>query len=240
MRFKLYLIRKTKALFIRLQLHRIVEPFSGMLLNLAYLSKISKWVKENRNIELNDFYASKWDYERRYKLYEYILGKEKLTEQLTYLEFGVAGGLSFKWWVSHNKHPESRFYGFDTFEGLPENWGHFKAGDMSTGSQFPEINDNRGAFVKGLFQDTLPPFLKERTPRGRLLVHLDADLYSSTLYVLTSMAPYLKPGDILMFDEFTVPRHEFLAYTNFLQSYYLKFDLIAAQNNYFFVAFKMK
>ena len=41
---------------------------------------------------------------------------------------------------------------------------------------------------------------------------MDADLYSSTLYVLTMLAPYLKAGDIVMFDEFTVPRHEYLAF----------------------------
>ncbi|HQV01287.1 MAG TPA: hypothetical protein PLO59_09015, partial [Bacteroidia bacterium] len=66
------------------------------------------------------------------------------------------------------------------------------------------------------------------------------DLYSSTLYVLTSLAPHLKSGDILIFDEFSVPKHEFLAYTNFIQSYYLQFELIAAANNYFFTAFRMK
>jgi len=210
-----------------------------MLLNLAYLSKISKWVSKHGKIEFNDFYSGKWDYEKRYKLYEYILPKEELTGPVTYLEFGVAGGLSYKWWLEHNKNPASKFYGFDTFEGLPEDWGGFKAGDMSTDSKFPQVNDTRANFVKGLFQQTLPEFLKNNPPQGRLMLHLDADLYSSTLYVLTSMAPHLKPGDILIFDEFTVPQHEFLAYSNFLQSYYLKFELIAAANNYFFVAFKL-
>jgi len=43
-----------------------------------------------------------------------------------------------------------------------------------------------------------------------------------------------------MFDEFTVPRHEYLAFKNFRESYYLDFELIAAANNYFFVAFRLK
>jgi hypothetical protein len=69
---------------------------------------------------------------------------------------------------------------------------------------------------------------------------MDADLYSSTLYVLTMLAPFLHEGDIIMFDEFTVPRHEFLAFKNFSESFYLKFEMIAAANNYFFIAFKLK
>jgi hypothetical protein len=68
---------------------------------------------------------------------------------------------------------------------------------------------------------------------------MDADLYSSTLYCLTSLAPFLKKDDIILFDEFTVPQHEFLAFKNFTESYYLKFQLIATANNYFFSAFKL-
>jgi len=68
---------------------------------------------------------------------------------------------------------------------------------------------------------------------------LDVDLYSATIYVLTSLAPYLKKGDIIFFDEFSVPTHEFKAYHEFVQSYYINLELIAAANNYYFVAFRV-
>jgi hypothetical protein len=68
---------------------------------------------------------------------------------------------------------------------------------------------------------------------------MDADLWSATLYVLTSFAPFLKKGDIVFFDEFVVPTHEFKAFLDFTQSYYLNLQLIAAANNYYFVAFKV-
>jgi hypothetical protein len=69
---------------------------------------------------------------------------------------------------------------------------------------------------------------------------LDADLYTATLFALTSLAPYLKEGDIILFDEFVVPTHEFMAYKNFIESYYFDLELIGAANNYYFTAFKVK
>jgi O-methyltransferase len=240
MSVKLYLIRKTKALFIRMKMHRLVEPFSGVLLNLAYLSKVSKWVQKNGSVEFNDFYSSKWDYSKRFKLYEYIIGKKNLSGEIVYIEFGVAGGHSFTWWVHHNSHPSSRFIGFDTFEGLPEDWGVFRKGDMSADSQVPQLDDNRVSFGKGLFQETVPAFLEGLDKTRHKVILMDADLYTSTLYALTSLGPYLHKGDIIMFDEFNVPRHEFLAFTNFIESYYIKPELIGAANNYYFCAFEVK
>lgn len=66
---------------------------------------------------------------------------------------------------------------------------------------------------------------------------MDADLFTSTIYVLTSLAPYIRKGDIIIFDEFNVPNHEFLAYKIFTDSFNVKFRLIGAVNNFFQVAF---
>src|SRR5699024_3454536 len=108
------------------------------------------------------------------------------------IEFGVCEGHSIKWWSEHSEHEDVHFYGFDTFEGLPEKWGSYKKGDMAT--SIPSIQDNRVEFIKGLFQDTLQDFIK-RTDLEKdrpKLIHMDADLFSSTIYVLSSLAPYLK------------------------------------------------
>ena len=232
--------RKFKALFLRFNLHQIVEPFKGPLINLVYVSKFSAWRAQNGSPAYNDFYSSEWDYTKRYKLYEFILEHEKLNVPVNYLEFGVAEGHSFRWWTEHNKAESSRFYGFDTFTGLPEQWDQFKAGDMTMHGNFPDIKDSRGEFIKGLFQDTLPNFLKRLDNSKRKIIHLDADLYSSTLFVLSYMEPYLREGDILIFDEFGVPTHEFLALINYQSAYRRELELIAAANNYFFTAFKVK
>lgn len=235
---KLWLIRFTKRTFIQLQLHRFFNLFSSLYANQLYLSLLSKWAHDNRKIAYNDF-PSTWDYHKRYPMYKWVMENEKLTGDINYMEFGVASGQSFKWFLNENKRAGSRFYGFDTFDGLPEDWGPFKKGAFSTNSELPEINDIRGKFYQGLFQQTLPGFLKEMDNSKRNVLMMDADLYSATLFTLASFAPYLKKGDIIFFDEFAVPTHEFKAFLDFTQSFYINLQLVAAANNYYFVAFKV-
>ncbi len=172
-------------------------------------------------------------------MYEWVIEKEKLTNGINYIEFGVANGQSFKWFLKQNTNAESRFYGFDTFDGLPEDWGPFKKGSFSNDNKVPEVDDARGKFYEGLFQQTLPGFLTELDNTKCNVLMMDADLYSATLFALTSFAPYLKKGDIIFFDQFAVPTHEFKVYLDFTQSYYINLELIAAANNYYFVAFKV-
>ncbi len=241
MQTKLYFIRKTKALFTRFQLHRVIEPFSGFLMNLTYMSKMSKWANENKQLPYNDFYASKWDYSKRFGLYEFIDTHFIKNQPIHYLEFGVASGSSFLWWLNRHQNTASQFDGFDTFTGLPEDYGPFKKGAMSTSDKLPDTNnDSRVRFHVGLFQQTLPGFLKTLTNDKRKVIHLDADIYSATLYAMSSLAPFLKKGDLILFDEFFVPTHEFLAFKNFTESYYLNLKPIAAANNYLFMAFEVQ
>lgn len=235
---KLFLIRITKSLFIKFQLHRVFGLFTGFMNNLLYLTRLSKWANENGKIEYNDF-LSKWDYTKRYPMYKWVIDKENLTQPINYLEFGVAAGYSFDWFMTKNTHPESRFYGFDTFDGLPEDWGPFKKGSFSNDNKVPELKDSRGKYFKGLFQQTVPQFLNQLDTTRRNVIMMDADLWSATLYALTSIAPYLKKGDIIFFDEFVVPTHEFKAFLDFTQSYYINLQLIATANNYYFAAFKV-
>jgi hypothetical protein len=164
---------------------------------------------------------------------------QTIEEPITYLEFGVASGSSFTWWIDKNTNTHSHFFGFDTFEGLPENWGlFFKKGDMS--AQI-EAKDERSFYIKGLFQDTLNQFIAKNRDLlespCRKVIHLDADLYSSTLFVLTQLYPILKVGDIIFFDEFNVPLHEFRAFKDFTESFYVKLEPIGFVNNFYQATF---
>lgn len=237
---KLFIIRYLKIIFISLRLHVFFGLFSGINANFLYLSRLSKWAAKNRKVEYNDF-PSKWNYEKRYPLYKWVLDSEQLVNApVNYLEFGVAAGQSFKWFLQQNTNPDSSFAGFDTFTGLPEDFGVYKKGAFNANTEVPQINDARGRFYQGLFQQTLPGFLQSFDKSKRNIIMMDADLYSATLYVLSSIAPYLKRDDIIFFDEFAVPTHEFKAFDDFVQSYYVNLKLIAAANNYYFAAFKVQ
>jgi hypothetical protein len=238
---KLDIIRKSKSLFLKWNLHRLVSPFTKGMLNGAYMSELSKWRKAHPVKGYNDFYQGKWDYSRRYLLYEALIKQEQLdTTAIDYMEFGVSGGYSFRWWLEKNTNPSSGFFGFDTFEGLPEKWGAFAKGAMAAQLETLNITDTRATFYKGLFQETLIPFLQTYKSSKRKLIHLDADLFSATIFALSQLYQYLNEGDIIFFDEFAVPLHEFMAFKIFTESFYIDYDVIAAANNYLFVAVKIK
>lgn len=137
----------------------------------------------------------------------------------TFFEFGVWEGYSIKYFAEQVESTNAKFYGFDSFEGLPEDWGLTPKGMFDTGGNVPSTNDKRIKFIKGLFQNTLSGFLAENFERGidgSLIVHYDADLYSSTLYCL-SQIDSLKKNYIAIFDEF--PGHETRALHNYIQAY---------------------
>lgn len=229
---------KSFILFLRpgLWLGFLAKPLTFFGQTLA----LSKWISQHPVKGLNDFFTRKRDFNARYRLYADVMQQEALHgAEILYMEFGVFKGASFKHWVKNNTHANSRFYGFDTFEGLPESWGGYGKGAFAT--PIPEVEGNRHEFVKGLFQDSLPPFIQagKVTKAQRKVIHLDADLYSSTLYVLTSLAPFLKAGDLILFDEFNVPDHEFAAWEHFCKAYYIKYEVLAAVNNYYQIAVKL-
>ena len=210
-------------------------------MNAYYMSKLSKWRSKTTVNGYNDWYRGEWDYSKRLKLYEEVSKAERLdVASMDYFEFGVCGGHSFKWWLEHNKNANSKFYGFDTFEGLPEDFGPFAKGSMAVALETLNINDPRACFYKGLFQETLVPFLDQYESNKKKLIHLDADLFSATIFSLSQLYRFLNDGDILLFDEFAVPKHEFMAFKIFTESFYVNYEVIGAANNYLFLAVKIK
>ena len=165
----------------------------------------------------------------RSKQWSYVYHEVLQDAPVDYLEFGVYKGDSINEWSLLSSSADSRFYGFDTFTGLPEHWfKDYGKGAFDTGGKNPDILDIRVTFIKGTFQDTLGSFLNSFNRRNRIVVHIDADLYSSTLFVLLSMHHYLKGGDIIMFDDFLDPLGEFMAFSNYSQAFKIKTKLISA------------
>ena len=108
---------------------------------------------------------------------------------IVYLEFGVCQGFSMSYIVNLFSHPESRFFGFDSFVGLPESWLHWEKGAFSALGQEPRIDDPRVRFVRGWYQNSVPSALERLAIplTHRVLVHFDSDSYFSTLFLLTTL-----------------------------------------------------
>lgn len=130
-------------------------------------------------------------------------------------------------WVLSRLTPDCNLYGFDSFEGLPSEWyygipkGEFKVGDM------PSTNANNVRFVKGWFEETLVPFLASTQLNPRLILHMDADLYAPTIYVLRKTRDLLIPGTIVIFDEYWFVKDEWRALRDFERETGKKFEYIA-------------
>jgi O-methyltransferase len=156
----------------------------------------------------------------------YALAARTLGDQpITYLEFGVHRGTSFTRILQRFDNSGSRFFGFDSFEGLPEKWSdEMDRGTFSTGGEMPRPTDERAAFIKGWFQNTVPEFLRDHPISGPVLVHFDADLYSSTLFLLTTLFHSI-PDYYFIFDEFLPD--EVIAMHDFTRAYPVEFQFTA-------------
>ncbi|MFZ1135701.1 MAG: TylF/MycF/NovP-related O-methyltransferase [Candidatus Korobacteraceae bacterium] len=169
----------------------------------------------------------------RAEMYQYVHESRIRGEAMDYLEFGVFQGDSMRQWVTLNKHKDSRFFGFDSFEGLPEDWRAGQArGHFDVGGAAPPIDDLRVKFVKGWFEDTIPPFVRDFTGKNRLLLHLDADLYRSTILPLVHFNPFMSKGTLLIFDEFYDRDHEFKALMDWQKLSKRNFRVVAEMENY--------
>jgi hypothetical protein len=135
-----------------------------------------------------------------------------------FYEFGVWRGEAFKYLIKTFK----KGYGFDTFEGIPEDWHNEKAGSYTSQGVIPKIKG--GEFIAGKFEDTLPKFFSEAKPMASI-INFDADLYSSTICALNWASSVIDQNTILIFDEFLIN-------PNWENDEYKALEEFCLQNNY--------
>ena len=163
------------------------------------------------------------------EVFAHLVGLVAGRPGVLYLEFGVWTGASLRWWSEHLVAADARFVGFDSFEGLPQDWQADKMkGHFDVGGALPKVDDPRVGFVKGWFDQTLPPFLMGFTPQEQLWIHIDADLYGSALCVLTYLNRHIRPGTVVVFDEVEDLMHEFKALCDFQDMSGKTLELFAA------------
>lgn len=145
---------------------------------------------------------------------EHVLGYEPVNRDGVVLEFGVYTGSSIT--KIARRFPERRVFGFDSFEGLPEDWrGGFGKGAFGLGGRMPEVPANV-TLVPGWFDATLPAFDASLGPGETVaLMHVDCDIYSSTKTIFSALGHRLTDGTVIVFDELfnypTFEQHEILA-----------------------------
>lgn len=180
-----------------------------------------------------------------------------------WMEFGVYRGRSLQHFAELKSNEQ--FYGFDCFEGLPEEWdyqnkkGAFNLnGEIPMGAIFGEHQSEYDPsptkntkpwnpnikLIKGYFDDSLPKFLESHKGDADF-IHLDADLYSSTKTVLTLLTPRIKNGTMIMFDEICdypdYRDHEIKAFAEFLTDTNFDYECVVYQpSTYSQACFLMK
>lgn len=159
-------------------------------------------------------------------------------------EFGVGSGRTLR--MTQEILPLSvPIHGFDTFTGLPQAWGSQPAGAYSTGGVLPAMDDGGSGssnvhFYKGLFRDTIAPFLHEVAttttttagPEAFLAyANIDCRLYSSTVDILEGMHGRIRPGTIILFSEYichpTWRNDEFRAFRECCKRFGWKYEYLA-------------
>jgi hypothetical protein len=114
-----------------------------------------------------------------------------------WLEFGVDTGNTINY---ISKFTNDTVYGFDSFEGLPEKWRDgYDKGRFNRNGNLPEVNNNV-VLIKGWFDKTLSDFIQTQGKKVSF-IHMDADLYSSTKYILNTLKNYLDEDCVIVFDE---------------------------------------
>lgn len=202
----------------RARIARHVLPRYSRSLDLANGYALARaWTREHSNAPR---------FKSRSELFAHVAENEFPESPVDFMEFGVAAGRSIRLWMDLKPETESRFFGFDSFHGLPEDWSpEHRVGSFSTGGEIPRTSDSRVQFIVGDFQATLPSFLLRYRPRHPLVVHLDADLYTSTLYCLAKLDMLLASDSIVLFDEFGTAQ-EFRAFRDYSTSHRRKFRVV--------------
>ena len=224
--------------------------FNTDVMNIRRVARELSTVDTWRYMETKDLEDLK-DCVTDYDLYEWVTTTQldpSLTVGLV-LEFGTATGRTlnqFAYWL-----PNQIIFGFDSWQGLPEKFNDLPAGHFA--QPLPEVLPNcrlvQGWFgarpaqdQSGIAEFTAREFAKVRKEPIKLL-HLDADLYSSTKTVLDVFANQIVPGTVILFNEYwnhpTWKKHEFKAWQEHCKAHGVKYEYIGYASDHQEVAIRV-
>ncbi len=144
------------------------------------------------------------------------------------LDLGVYKGGSTRALASifANEH----IHGFDSFVGLPEDWGDSTKGSFDVGGVLPKMPANVTLYP-GWFDDTLPVWIANNHAKQISLLRVDCDIYSSTKTIFNVLKPLIKEGTWIVFDELIGYRgfrdHELKAFNEFIAETGFEYEYVA-------------
>lgn len=144
------------------------------------------------------------------------------------LEFGVRNGHTLTYLAE--LFGARRWYGFDSFEGLPEAWHKEEAGSYSALGRLPPMPAHV-ELIAGWFAETLPPF-KAAHPEPIAFMNVDCDLYSATKTIFDALDRQIVPGTVIVFDEYignkTWREDEFKAFQEWVVAHGVRYQYLVA------------
>ncbi len=169
-------------------------------------------------------------FKNRKQIWDFTLSK--VDTNGFFLEFGVFQGNSINYFSA--KLPNQTFYGFDSFEGLAEDWiGHHAAqGTFNLNGRLPKVNSNI-QLVKGWFEDSIPNFFNKN--KGSIsFIHVDGDTYDAAKIIFDLLGNRIRKGTIILFDEYigypNWKNGEYLAWKEFIEKNNLSYRYLAFSN----------
>jgi len=168
------------------------------------------YIKQNMN---NSMIFTNW-----HSLHAHAMEHAKVNG--LFLEFGVKKGETLRE-IAHMT--SNIIHGFDSFQGLPENWTGtiLLKGRFNKQGKLPKVPGNV-LLHPGWFHESLPMF-KKLYPDAIAYMHIDCDLYSSTKTIFEQLGDRIVPGTVIVFDEyFNYPnwqQHEYKAFQEFIREH---------------------
>ena len=153
-------------------------------------------------------------FDNTFEMLRYVLSKADPNG--AHAEFGVFSGKTIRLFAA--ARPDVRFDGFDSFEGLPEEWSGWQPFDFDVNGVPPEVPENVKLHI-GWFEDTIPGYVDSIDTMS--FMHVDCDIYSSTVTIFDALFDKIKPGTVIVFDEYfcypNFEQHERRAFAEYLE-----------------------
>ena len=198
----------------------IMHPYLGVRMN-AYIDTVS-YIQQNMKEAIvckdrNDIITKSL--------------KSSKSEGLV-LELGVYKGATINHIASvlnNIGRKDKIIYGFDSFEGLAEDWKGTRTRKFQLKLFKKPKFKNKIKIIEGWFKDSLPIFV-EGLNESISFLHIDCDIYESTRDVFANLAEKIEKGTIIVFDEyFNYPfwqNHEYKAFKEFVDEYSVEYKYL--------------